>query len=78
MVDRKFVDFKVICPKNVQLIKNMQITFVADGQKWFPLPCNGCDDFHGCSVCEKCVASLTLLFAKEPDVDVVSPLSPQL
>lgn len=75
---RRVVEFTVNCPLYPFSKWKMWMEFVKQESGWFPLPCNGCDMLSGDSMCEKCCAALTLMFYKDPDMDVSTPVSPKM
>lgn len=78
MLDRRVVDFTVNCPLYPFSKWKMTVELVKQESGWFPLPCNGCDMLGGNPICEKCRAALTLMFYRDPGMDVSVPVSPKL
>lgn len=80
MFDHKFVDFIVNCPDTPFSKQKMQIVLVRenDSDPWFPLPCNGCDFYHGGVKCDNCRAALTLMFYHGVEMDLTKPVTPKM
>lgn len=57
--------------------KKMEIQFVDHNSKPFPLPCNGCEDLNGSSVCQRCTACITSMFFHNPQLDTSEPFLPR-
>lgn len=65
----RFYDIIVCCPNkdnlNFPVDKNcfkMQMCSVDTENGKFFLPCNGCDEFCGADICQRCTAAITLMF----------------
>lgn len=76
--DYRFVNFKVNCIRDNYTTRDMQIKFMyLENKTWFPAPCNGCDWLSGDKVCYECTAYLTLMFFRNPDLDITEPITPK-
>lgn len=78
MFEKKFLDIRVNCLRELYRVEKMQMVFVKQAQGWFPLPCNGCESLDGDKACETCCAALTLMFFHNPDMDARDVLTPKL
>lgn len=76
MRDLQTLHVSVNCPRDRLAVYNVAVDLAYNGERWIPLPCNGCDQMSGGSACEKCRASITLMFFDDPDLDFSSPLTP--
>jgi|GEM_PF-3391853 hypothetical protein len=73
--EKKFIDFKVNCLREPYVDRDIQMKFIfTEKGTWFPAPCNGCEMMDGHDECNSCVTSLTLMFFKNPDLDISRPL----
>ena len=69
-----YTNFKVYCPAQKGRVEPMAIYFVGD----LPLPCAGCHNANGSMVCQRCVAAITDMFYKNPELSVLNPLKVDL
>lgn len=64
------------CPAEPRYVREMYIRFVwTDKQRWFPFPCNGCDEYASQHVCGECIAAVTSMFFADPDANVFEPIT---
>ena len=73
-IDRFMI--KVRCPID-QVLRPLEIGFAhcSEGKR-IPLPPNGCDNYHGSTTCQKCLASITLMLYEKDDpffVEIITP-----
>ena len=76
--DFRFIKFKVNCMRDDYKTRDMQMKFMyLEDKSWFPAPCNGCDWLSGDKACNECMASLTSMFFRNPDLDINEPITPK-
>ena len=80
MIEHKFINIIVKCPREICSVYPMQVHLVdPDGQGLFPLKVNGCDYYNGSEHCEKCRTFITNRFIDDlyyfPG-DIISPGTP--
>lgn len=76
MLNRKFINVQVICPRDINHMEKIKITLVLESGEWIPLPCNGCENLDGSQSCRNCRAALTLMFYRNPELDTSRPVRP--
>lgn len=74
--DIKFVNFLVKCPRDLNKIYKMKMSFCWTGDRWLNSPCNGCEYLNGLRECAICTARITSMFFHDPDLDVSTPIVP--
>ena len=68
---------KVICPASTQYREEViYMVFVERDGKPFPLPCNGCENRSGGTVCDRCCSDITAMLWKDPYMDLSQPVRP--
>lgn len=76
MENRKYLHFFVNCPGEAFKKVEMSITMIRSENGWFPLPCNGCEEMNGTMPCKECIRDITLMFYRDPDLDISNPITP--
>lgn len=80
MTKQKYIDIQVQCPYDPSKVipEKVQIHMVENQGRWIPLPCVGCDNLNGSSICQQCCTEITCLFFNEPDRSPNKIVYPQI
>lgn len=72
----KYVNFEVVCPKSPWLKQKMQMRIFENKNGIIPCPCSGCEMMDASEQCEKCKATITIMFVENPQIEIISPIIP--
>lgn len=63
----KPLEREIVCPASETGEKKIVYTYYTYHKgKFFPFPCQGCDDMTGSKICEKCTADVTRDYFNNP------------